>query len=303
MNIFKKWKRSIYKRLLRKGLIPSKVIVLLDGGICSQMHQYLLGQLYQKRGCRVAYDLSFFDEWGMDINLEYARNFDLLKAFPYLRLKKANELSITMYKQKYYNVGNNTTERINDFSFLERKPPVYLGGYYHLPASIWLEEFRSLFKIDSNILDECNLQVNNEIESCLCSVGVHVRRGDLKVERYDYGRPATIDYFSKSVHYFKEKMQSPFFYFFSDEPDWVINVLIPQLNLEKDSFRAVDINSSDRGYMDLFLMARCKHQITSKGTMGKYAALLMDNPDKITILCDDEIEYSWKELLANPIFL
>ena len=32
--------------------------------------------------------------------------------------------------------------------------------------------------------------------------------------------------------------------------------------------------------MDLFLIARCKHQITSKGTLGKYGALLGDNSEK-----------------------
>ena len=55
--------------------------------------------------------------------------------------------------------------------------------------------------------------------------------------------------------------------------------------------------------MDLFLIAHCKHQITSKGTLGKYGALLADNSAKVVVLCDDEIEYCWKELLMNPIFL
>lgn len=303
MNILTRWKRSIYKKLLRKGLLSPNVIVLLDGGICSQMHQYLLGYLFRRRGCKVVYDLSFFDEWGMDINCKFVRNFDLLKAFPYLEFKVASEFAISVYKQKYYNVGNNTNERINDFSFLDKAPPVYLGGYYHLPANVWLDAFRSLFRMNSDVLDDFNMQIYREIGFQSCSVAVHVRRGDLKVELFDYGCPATFNYFSRSVCYFKKKMLSPFFYFFSDEPEWVASELIPQLELASDDFKVVDINGSDKGYMDLFLIAHCKHQITSKGTMGKYGALLMDNPNKITILCDDEIEYSWKELLENPIFL
>ncbi len=66
---------------------------------------------------------------------------------------------------------------------------------------------------------------------------------------------------------------SSFFYFFSDEPDWVRDELIPQLYLTEGNCKIVDINGSDKGYMDLFLIARCKHQITSKGTLGKYGAL------------------------------
>ena len=93
-----------------------------------------------------------------------------------------------------------------------------------------------------------------------------------------------------------------YFYFFSDEPDWVSKVLLPQLSLV-DEGQVVNLNGSDKGYMDLFLIAHCKHQITSKGTLGKYGALLADNSAKVVVLCDDEIEYCWKELLMNPIFL
>lgn len=303
MRILKKWKRSIYKRLLKYGVVSPKVVLLLDGGICSQMHQYLLGQLYKERGYKVAYDLSFYDEWGLDKDNKFVRNFDLLKAFPYLKMQAASPLEIAVYKQKYYYVGNNTTARIADFSFLEKTPPIYLGGYYLLPPKIYLSAFRSLFKMSSGVLDRENLHICNEIDSKSCSVAVHVRRGDLKVEQYDYGTPPTMDYFKNAVNYFKGKFESPFFYFFSDEPDWVVDELVPYLQILGEEYRVVSINGSDRGYMDLYLIAHCKHQIASKGTLGKYGALLEDNPEKIVVLCNDKLEYRWKELLQNTVFL
>lgn len=82
-------KRNIYKYLLNRGLLRTKIVVLMDGGICSQMHQYLLGNLYRKRGFSVCYDLTFYKEWGLDINNEFVRNFDILKAFPYLEFEEA----------------------------------------------------------------------------------------------------------------------------------------------------------------------------------------------------------------------
>lgn len=303
MRILKKWKRSIYKRLLKYGIVSPKVVLLLDGGICSQMHQYLLGQLYKERGYKVAYDLSFYDEWGLDKDNKFVRNFDLLKAFPYLKMQAASPLEIGVYKQKYYYVGNNTTARIADFSFLDKTPPIYLGGYYLLPPEIYLSAFRSLFKMSSGVLDKENIHICNEIDSKSCSVAVHVRRGDLKVEQYDYGTPPTMDYFKNAVNYFKGKFESPFFYFFSDEPDWVVDELVPYLQILGEEYRVVSINGSDRGYMDLYLIAHCKHQIASKGTLGKYGALLEDNPEKIVVLCDDKLEYRWKELLQNTVFL
>lgn len=303
VRIFKKWKRSIYKRLLKYGVISPKIILLLDGGVCSQMYQYMLGQLYKERGYKVAYDLSFYDEWGLDKDNLFVRNFDLLKAFPYLKMEAASPLEISVYKQKYYYVGNNTTARIADFSFLEKTPPIYLGGYYLLPAETYLSAFRSIFKMSPNVLDKENLQICSEIDSKSCSVAVHVRRGDLKVEQYDYGTPPTMEYFKNAIAYFKGKFEAPFFYFFSDEPDWIVDDLVPYLQMSSGEYRVVNANGSDKGYMDLYLMAHCKHQIASKGTLGKYGALLEDNPEKIVVLCNDKLEYRWKELIQNTVFL
>ena len=292
-------KQSLYKLLLRTNLISYKIIVVIDGGICSQMCQYLLGHMYKERGFKVAYDLSFYKEWGMDLNKEYVRNFDLLKAFPNMCFKEATEFEIAWYRKRYYYDGNN----IDDLSFLELKPPIYLGGYYHFPSEMWRQKFRNLYKVDYNILDTQNRLVLDEIQSRSCSVGVHVRRGDLKEEIVSYGKPATLDYFQKAINFFIQRDLEPFFYIFSDEPQWVLGEMLPRLLISRDKVRIVDINSSDRGFVDLFLLAACSHQIASKGSLGKFGALLADNPDKIVILCDDVTQYYWKSLLQNVIFL
>ena len=122
---FQKLKCKYYNSLLkRKLLISPKVIVQLDGGICSQMHQYLLGQYYAQQAFAVRYDLAFYKEWGSDLNNQFVRNFDLLRAFPYLEFKEASTLAVDVYRKRYYNVGNNTGKRIDDFSFLQKQPPV-----------------------------------------------------------------------------------------------------------------------------------------------------------------------------------
>lgn len=295
--------RKYYNSLLKRNIIVSpKVIVQMDGGICSQMHQYLLGQIYAQKGVQVRYDLIFYKEWGSDLNNQFVRNFDLLKAFPYLKFQEASELSADVYKNKYYYMGNNTGKRVDNFSFLQKKPPVYLGGYFHLPSDLWLNLFQSLFKLSLEVLDKPNQQICQAISKQKNSVAVHVRRGDLKVEVFDYGQPASLDYFKEATALLKKKFPDAYFYFFSDEPDWVSEDLIPLLALDNEC-QVVCINGSDKGYMDLFLIAQCKHQITSKGTLGKYGAILRDNSQKNVILCDDEIEYPWKNFLQNPIFI
>lgn len=91
-------------------------------------------------------------------------------------------------------------------------------------------------------------------------------------------------------------------FIFSDEPEWVKMDLLPRLSV-KDCAEVVDINGSDKGYMDLYLLAHCKHQITTKGTLGKFGALLADNPDKYVVLYNDETQQYWKMLLQNPVFI
>lgn len=297
-------KYEIYKLLIKSKLISPKIIVLMDGGICSQMHQYLLGRFYAERGHSVFYDLSFFEEWGSDLNQHFARNFDLLKAFPDLPLKEAYKTMIQVYRKKYYNIGNNSEGNlcVNDYSFLQKTAPVYFGGYYRLPADIWIGLFQSYFKLTPNVLDVPNRKLYEAILKEDCSVAIHVRRGDLKEEVFSYGSPATFSYFQEAIRFFAEKLLTPSFYFFSDEPDWVEEVLIHNLPLGH-CYKVISINGSDRGYMDLYLIASCKHQITSKGTLGKYGALLMDCPQKYVVLCDDKTEYYWKELLYNPVYL
>lgn len=303
MSVLRKWKISLYKRFLNFGVISPKVVVQMDGGICSQMHQYLIGTFFLRRGYRVSYDLSFFDEWGMDLENKYVRNFDLLKIFPYLTFEKASKTEVAVYRRKHYTLGNHSLETMTDYSFLERTPPVFLGGYYSLAPKVWSSAFKSLYHIDNKVLDAENNAMLDQINSSLYSVAVHVRRGDLKEEVYAYGKPASLGYFQRSIAYFKDRMGQAFFYFFSDEPEWVIDELIPALGLGPVNSLVVDINGSDKGYMDLCLIACCKNQITSKGTLGKYGALLNDNLSKIVILCDDRTEYYWKDVFDHPVYL
>lgn len=298
----KRLRYKLYKLCHKYGLVSPKVIVLMDGGICSQMHQFLLGQLYLRQGYTVAYDLEFYKEWGSDLNCLFVRNYDLEKAFPYLKVPVASFGAIQLYKKKYYYSGNCSDGEYVNFSFLDFAPPIYLGGYYHLPPDVWLQVFHSIFVLEPAVLDQENRVLLDRISCQENTVAVHVRRGDLSIEVPAYGRPASADYFQNALSYFMSELDSPFFYFFSDEPDWVINCLIPQLHLE-ENYSVVDINGSDKGYMDLFLIASCKHQVTSKGSLGKFGAILGDNLEKKVVLCDDKTEYDWKELLQNPIFL
>lgn len=284
-------------------LMKRRVIVCIDGGICSQIHFYLIGQLFAERGEKVEYDLSWYHKFGKDLTGNYDRNFDLLKLCPFLHFIESKRIisyiysSAFLWKNNYYNEAPSYA-----LNYLEKNSPVYLSGYYRDPSYLYTEMFHKYFNLDKSILDNRNIEILDVIQSKKNSVAVHVRRGDLCGYAKAYGNPASINYFSNAIKHIDDQVESSYYFFFSDEPDWVRNELLTRLPLD-DNYWVVDINGSDKGYMDLFLIASCKHCITSKGTLGKYGALLNKNTKRIITLCDENTEYVWLQYIKGSLLI
>lgn len=111
--------------LVRLRLVPSKIIIHMDGGICSQMHFYLVGMLLSRSGHRVAYDLSWFRDVGTDLDGRMCRNFDLLRIFPGLRFEESrntilNRIYISLFYRRNDYFGN-THDSLNGRKPLHRR--------------------------------------------------------------------------------------------------------------------------------------------------------------------------------------
>lgn len=278
-----------------------KVIIPIDGGICSQMYQYFLGSIFKSKGNDVYYDLEFYEIDGYDNNKKFVRNFDLLKAFPYLDFKEASVKDKFLYKSSclHYEDYNNV---INKTAWTTLKAPLYLAGYYHKTTD-FSDIFRQIFKINYNVLDYLNTSYLADIKSRKNTVSIHIRLGDLKTENLSYGETVPISYFYNSILFIKKKIDTPFFYIFSDEPEEVKKI-IPKINLKENEFFIFEKNGSDKGYFDLILISYCNFHICSKGTLGKYGALLSDSPDKFVIMYDDAIERAkWEKSFIHPFFI
>lgn len=244
------------------------VIVRIDGGICSQINFFAHGRAIQAmlgEKARVKYDLSWFRDNGKDYFGKFVRNWDFPKAFPDLTVDEATAEEIAAVKKR----------RTLDFAELqsphEISAPAYLDGYpkacFSLPGcrEFLLEKFRPA-------LDEESAAVAEEIAKCP-ACAVHVRRGDLTVSSVAYGEPCSPEYFAKTVKIVRALEPKAKFYFFSDEPDYVRDTLLPALPADLDS-RIVGFNGSDKGYMDLALIAKCGYVIGSIGSLGVYGAFL-----------------------------
>ena len=71
---------------VRLGVSMPKVIIYMDGGICSQMSMYLRGQFFREVA-EVLYDTTWFELCGKDLDGRFDRKLELKELFPTLEFK------------------------------------------------------------------------------------------------------------------------------------------------------------------------------------------------------------------------
>ena len=109
------------------------------------------------------------------------------------------------------------------------------------------------------------------------AVSVHIRRGDYLDNNEVYGGICTEEYYKKAIAVMKEKFADALFFVFSNEPEWVKEWLNCTYKGE-DRFVVIEGTDEDTGYLDMFLMSRCKHHIIANSSFSWWGAWL--NPDK-----------------------
>lgn len=114
------------------------------------------------------------------------------------------------------------------------------------------------------------------------SVSLHVRRGDVVTHpeyRSWYEGVVTEQYYRNAIEYFESWLERPHFFVFSDEIEWA------KANLNfRSKVTFVDHNGAEKGYEDLHLMSKCKHNVTTGfSSFSWWAAYLNRNPQKIVL--------------------
>lgn len=114
------------------------------------------------------------------------------------------------------------------------------------------------------------------------SVGIHIRRGDYVTDpnvRKSVDGIITDHYYANAIRHVMSRVTGAHFFIFSNDMPWVLeNVKIPA------RVTYVNSNPPQRGFEDLWLMSRCRHNIVAGGsTFSWWAAYLNENPDKLII--------------------
>ena len=150
-----------------------------------------------------------------------------------------------------------------------------------------------------NTVNELYSEINpNNLET----IAIHVRRGDYVTNAgtNEYHGVLPLTYYENAIEVAnssRKLLNQPLFVVFSDDIEWCKQYF-------KSELLNIHFMEQNGAVIDLFLMAKCDHQIIANSSYSWWAAWINQNPDKIVIApeywfkggprnTDDLIPESW----------
>jgi hypothetical protein len=155
---------------------------------------------------------------------------------------------------------------------------VYLVGYWqaYRYADEIADELRTEFAFREPAQGK-NLDVLKQIDETDNPVSLHIRRGDLTLPA-EGNIALPIGYYHKAIRFFRERLDHPKFFVFSDDMGFA------KQNLPRTAdFVLVDHNDSRSAHEDLRLMSSCRDHIIANSTLSWWGAWLNPGPAKIVL--------------------
>ena len=265
-------------KLLKASQADPLVVIQLSGGMGNQMFQYALYLQLKALGRKVKIDdkteyegrnarpirLSVFDaKYDTPTEIEMLCLTDsYLDLFSKIR-RKLTGRKTAEYMEKNPRFDSNVLE-------MDR---AYLVGWWQSEKYFKSikEEVRKAFAFKNIELSEKMQQYKVAMENSN-SVSVHIRRGDyLQVDEV-YGGICTEEYYEKAMKHMKEQVPDCHFFIFTNDISWV------KEHMAGENVTVVEGNDEDAGYIDMYLMTRCKHYILANSSFSWWGCYL--NPSK-----------------------
>ncbi|WP_439489756.1 alpha-1,2-fucosyltransferase [Algoriphagus sp.] len=269
--------------------------VNIYGGLGNQMFQYALKIALQSSGARSR--ISFRDFFvyqhhhGFELPLAFQLQLSVQERVKYWLLTNGKHLWKSKIVRKALHAGFYLKSRVFEKCVQEKQEFVADSSIFQIRDSrligTWQAtgyftsheaEIRKQFKFNVPT-DRKNLELMEEIR-LNNSVAVHIRRGDYTKEEWRHSHMVfkNLSYYYNAIELFSDKMDSPIFYFFSDDVDWV------KSNFKGQNFRFIDHNKNASSYMDMYLMSLCQGFIIANSTFSWWAAWLSDTPNKQVVM-------------------
>jgi hypothetical protein len=290
------------------------IVVRLMGGLGNQMFQYAVGRAISlKHNAPLKMDVSFLEQ-ATDAHIK--RHYDLDIFNLEVTIAKNEELNtfssvqnnrLKRNLQRFLPIPNHTVvEPTHAFcpEILKSQDNSLLVGfwqtekYFEQIADVIRKDFA--FKPLQNQLDK---ELAEKISSCN-SLSVHIRRGDYvsNPETNKYHGTCSPEYYKEAIELMKTKGNNLHLFIFSDDMQWVKQNMIFNLPVTY-----IDHNTGKNSYIDMQLMAMCKHNVIANSSFSWWGAWLNTNKDKVvlaprnwfadkTIDTSDLISSDWKIL-------
>lgn len=128
------------------------------------------------------------------------------------------------------------------------------------------------------IKDRRNIETQKRILS-ENSVSIHVRRGDY-IENRVLGGLIDIDYYHRALEIIFKNISNPHFFIFSDDPEWVTNILTKEIQAPTTQ---INWNKGCDSYLDMQLMASCRHHIIPNSSFSWWGAYLAKSEGQLVV--------------------
>jgi hypothetical protein len=263
------------------------IVVKLQGGLGNQMFQYAAARGAAKPQEIIYLDHTHLEDYHTDTEDFTARCFEL-GIFKHIKAKKAGKIQLSFFKSPFIAFkllraaltpsiikqdDNNNIALTNtiDSSF------IYLDGYFQSERYFQhiKKEIQEAFTFPET--DYAHKFLKDQIIQTTNAVSMHIRRSDyLKPKINAYHGVLPHSYYKQAKKIMEEKIPSPHYYIFSDDPEWCRN------NLLSDNSTIVSSPSDDK-WTDMSLMSCCKHHIIANSSYSWWGAWLNKNPGKIVI--------------------
>jgi len=267
------------------------VISHILGGLGNQMFQYAAGKaLALKSGQDLMVDIAEFSGYQLhhgfelnrlfNCNAEIASHKDVSNILGWQAPKFAQRFLIKPQLKLLRRKSLVVEPHYHHWPMLnEIKGNAYLLGYWQ--SEKYFADYANETRKDFTFklpLSKKNSDLANQISS-FNSVSLHVRRGDYVTNAKNiFIGVCPLSYYEETIELIKSRVESPVFFVFSDDMDWL------KSNLKLDAKTVlVNHNSGSESYNDMRLMSVCKHHIIANSSFSWWGAWLNPNPKKIVI--------------------
>ncbi len=271
-------------------------IIVAFGGLGNAMFYYALSNVFRQKGVRsfVFVSKTNSERSSDEIkrifpNLAMMGNLNCCQRSYYSMLQKIRDLHYKKYRfpHKYLFCpfkGVYSDEEPVKFipSLFENlgKNEFLMG---HFQSYRYFDEYRDVilndFQFSTEAMSARTKQIASEMRLCN-SVAIHVRRGDYLNGFYyeTLGKVCNLDYYRRAIAEIKKRVDTPQFYVFSDDPQYVSD------NLKIGNASYIDFNNQyENTWQDMYLMSQCKHNIIANSTFSWWGAWLNTNKEKVVI--------------------